>query len=75
MKIKLSKSQWEFMGRKAGWMKTAQGTKLMLILDDEQFSKLTDEEKMMYIDHKVEHKLLDRLTEQQSNWFKDMKRN
>jgi hypothetical protein len=23
MKIKLSKSQWEFMGRKAGWMKTA----------------------------------------------------
>ena len=24
MKIKLSKSQWEFMGRKAGWMKTAQ---------------------------------------------------
>jgi len=23
MKIKLSKSQWEFMGKKAGWMKTA----------------------------------------------------
>lgn len=25
MKIKLSKSQWEGMGKKAGWMKTAQG--------------------------------------------------
>ncbi len=24
MKIKLSKSQWEFMGRKAGWIKVAQ---------------------------------------------------
>ena len=24
MKIKLSKSQWESMGKKAGWMKTAQ---------------------------------------------------
>jgi len=23
MKIKLSKSQWEMMGKKAGWMKTA----------------------------------------------------
>jgi len=26
MKIKLSKSQWEMVGRKAGWMKTAQNT-------------------------------------------------
>ena len=24
MKIKLSKSQWEFVGKKAGWMKSAQ---------------------------------------------------
>ena len=28
MKIKLSKSQWEFMGRKAGWMKMAQDNNL-----------------------------------------------
>ena len=26
MKIKLSKSQWEFIGKKAGWMKAAQVT-------------------------------------------------
>lgn len=31
MKIKLSKSQWEEMGRKSGWLKIAQQDKLRTI--------------------------------------------
>jgi hypothetical protein len=42
MKIKISKSQWEKIGKKAGWMKTAQ------IINDDGFAdggaRYTDEE-------------------------------
>ena len=39
MKIKLSKSQWQFIGKKAGWMKTASycpKCKSKLYPDDEE---------------------------------------
>jgi hypothetical protein len=38
MKIKLSKSQWEFMGRKAGWIKKAFG--YYFIEDEKSYQNL-----------------------------------
>jgi len=39
MRIKLSKSQWEEVGRKAGWFKTAQNTQIDQNIDDHKIEE------------------------------------
>ena len=34
MKIKLSKSQWEFVGKKTGWIKSSQSTNSPVLTED-----------------------------------------